>query len=144
MAPLKIDITPILNEIGENIEFDLEESASFPEDDLDLSAPLKIKGSVMNTGQTLLLKGRVSTKIKAVCGRCLEEFSCPLEFDVEEEFSPGKMIYPEEKDAEIEEDDLLFEIDKDNTIDLLEVIRQNIITEIPIKLLCPKETKEEK
>lgn len=139
--PIRIDITPLLKEVGKKISFDEIEQVSYPEDDLRFNGPVHVRGELVNTGRTILLKGIIETKVELTCSRCNEKFDQPLSFDVEEEYSLSKIHLPKAKDYELLEDDFLFGVEKDNTINLSECIRQNILTHIPIMPLCNKEKK---
>jgi uncharacterized protein len=136
-----MDITPLLKEVGSKISFDEAEQVSYPEDDLRFDGPVHVRGELVNTGGTILLKGRIEAKVKMTCSRCNEEFNQQLDFDVEEEYSLSRIYFPKAKDYELHGDDFVFGVEKDNTINLTECIRQNILTHIPIMPLCKKEKK---
>lgn len=131
---IKVDITPLLKDVGRTIKIDEEEKVSYTEDDPILKAPVKISGTLTNTGETILFKGKVKTVARITCGRCLNEFDEPVEFVVEEEYAKGKN--PSKKELGLGERDFVFEVGNDNSIDLSEVIRQNILTELPIAPIC--------
>lgn len=124
----KIDISPLLKNVGRTIEVDETEEVSFPEDNLVLVAPVKVKGEVTNTGSSLLFLGKITSRARLNCGRCGSEFDLPLGVEVEEEYSRGEP-----------KDEIQFRVAGDNTIDLTEVVRQDLLTEIPIQPLCDKE-----
>jgi len=138
-VPIRIDITPLLASVGRKLEIDEEETVSYPEDNLILTSPIKISGKLLNTGETILFSGKVETKVRLNCGHCLKDFDYPLKFSFEEEYSK-KPKYAAGKSGEVKltEKDFIFAVEPDNTIDLSEVIRQNILTELPIQPLCDK------
>ena len=136
---LKIDIASLLQEIGRTIHLQLEENLTWPDDGLDVSGPVFIEADLLNSGETVILKAKINTKVKLECSRCLEKFLYPLKFKFEEEYSDKFLPLPKKKgDSELTNDDFIFKIDKDNTIDLGEAIRQNMLTQLPIKPLCSK------
>lgn len=140
---IKIDVAPLLAKVGNSSKIKLEEKVSYLEDGLNLKTPVSIAAELINTGEIVLVKARVAAKVESECGRCLLKFDFPLEFDFEEEFSRSIRPIPENKKSrELTKEDFIFKIEKDNTIDLSEVIRQNILTELPIKPLCEKCMKE--
>ena len=115
------------------------ENISYPEDNLVLMAPAHVVGSLVNTGDSILLKGKIDTIVKLSCARCLKEYNHPLKFDIEEEYSTTPLrVLEEKKDVELTEKDFIFEVEKNNTINLSEAIRQNILTQLPIMPLCNK------
>lgn len=125
---LKIDITPLLKNVGLVIEVDETEEISFPEDNLILASPVEVKGEITNTGSSLLFVGNFTAQARLNCGRCGKEFDLPLKVDIEEEYSRSKP-----------KDNTVFRVEGDNTIDLTEAVRQDLLTEIPIQPLCDKE-----
>ncbi len=136
---LKIDLTPILQEVGRTAHFDFEERLSWPEDGLDIRDPLIIEADLMNTGELVVINAKIFGKVKIKCARCAEDFVYPIKFEFEEEYS-SNIPAPAKKKGEVEltKKDFIFKIEKDNTIDLGEAVRQNILTELPIKPLCKK------
>lgn len=137
--PIKIDITPLFASVGRTLKIDEEETVSYPEDNLILTSPVRVSGEFLNTGETILFSGKVKTAVRLNCARCLKEFNHPLEFEFEEEYvrEPKRR---ENKSGEIKltRKDFVFAVEPDNTINLSEVIRQNILTELPIQPLCDK------
>ena len=131
---IRIDITPLLASVGRTLKIEEEETVSYPEDNLVLTAPVKVVGEFLNTGETILFSGRVKTAVRLACGHCLKDFDHPLDFSFEEEYSKK----PQRIASTLTDKDFVFNIEPDNSIDLSEVIRQNIITELPIRPLCDK------
>ncbi|OGN90609.1 MAG: hypothetical protein A2158_04080 [Chloroflexi bacterium RBG_13_46_14] len=93
---------------------------------------------LMKTDRGILMKGTFDTNIFLRCGRCLSNFSYPLEIKIEEEYFPimdvntGVMLpAPEEPGS--------FTIDDYNIMDILEAIRQYTLMALPIKPLCRKD-----
>ena len=124
------------------MKIDETEDVSYPEDSLVLTKPVHISGELVNTGRIIVLKGTVDTSVRQICGRCLKEFEFPLSFQVEEEYVRGQGYQESEEDEtgkgekELTDDDFVFEVESNNTINVSEAIRQNLITELPIKPLC--------
>ncbi len=136
---MKIDVAPVLDKVGEEISFEAKEKLSFLEDGLELLEPIYINVKVTNLGLTLFLKGQVKTKIKQSCCRCLKDFALPLSLDIEENYARSPRPYGHKKEeVELAEEDFIFPIEDDNSIDLTEAIRQLILTELPISPLCKK------
>jgi uncharacterized protein len=141
-VPIKIDITPLLKSVGNKIRIDEQETVSYPEDGLDLTSPVKVEGEMVNAGRGILFEGLVSTRLKLNCSRCLKEIEVPLSFEMEEEFRRHRHESPDrKKERELKDDDFFSEISSDNTIDLSEALRQELLTELPIQPLCSEECK---
>jgi len=144
---VKIDISEVLKAVGNEMKLEEAEKISFPQDDLILSKPVKFKMRLINAGRTVLLRGNIKTAAKLNCCRCLKDFEWPVSVDIEEEFarknhkSDKKNVKNKTGEIELEKEDFIFEIGDDNSIDLAETIRQNLLTVLPIKPLCSKNCK---
>lgn len=140
--PIKIDITPLLKSVGNKLRIDEQETVSYPEDGLDLTSPVKVEGEMVNAGRGILFEGLVSTRLKLNCSRCLKEIEVPLSFEMEEEFRRrGREGADRKVKVELKDEDFYSEILSDNTIDLSEAIRQDLLTELPMQPLCNEECK---
>jgi uncharacterized protein len=100
------------------IILEAEESPHIMEETLDAvecSQPIHVKVSVNLVGRTLVVQGRIITTAVLECNRCLKKF-----------------------DHHIEVADYHFirEVSSDETIDLTDSIREDIILELPMKRLC--------
>ena len=142
---MKIDLGEVLKAVGNEMEIEESEEISFPKDDLILSKPVELRIKLINTGRTVLLRGNIKTTVKLTCCGCLKEFDLPISIDIEEEYSRNLSkaankgeagSAKETKEIELGEEDFIFKIEEDNTIDLSEAIRQNLLTSLPIKPLC--------
>ncbi|MFC1571417.1 DUF177 domain-containing protein [Candidatus Margulisiibacteriota bacterium] len=133
---MKIDLTELLQQVGNEADLEQEERVSFTEDNLNLVKPIKIKLHLTNTGESVLVNGAVETVAELECTRCLINFETPLGVKIEEEFSKTPPRPKKAKEVDLGPADFVYEINKDNTIDLTEVIRQNLLLAMPIKTLC--------
>jgi len=141
---MKIDVTDLLKSFGAEIKIDRSETLSFKEDNLDLTSPVHVKLKLTNTGRSVLVSGTLKTTVKLSCCRCLKDFDLPVSLKIEEEYSKRQSVPRAGKageEIELKEKDFVFEIGKDNIIDLDEAIRQNIIVDLPIKPICNKACK---
>jgi len=138
---MKIDLTELLQRVGNEADVEQNDKVSFPEDTLNLTRPIKIVLHLVNTGTSVLVKGKVETEVELTCSRCLKTFKLPLSVKIEEEFSRHIPERKGGKEIELKEKDFVYPIEKDNTIDLTEVIRQDLLLAIPIKTLCSPDCK---
>lgn len=138
---MKIDLTELLQKVGNETDLELTEKSRYSEDDLNLTKPAKIRLHLVNTGTSVLVKGQVETELELECSRCLKTFKYPVRVEVEEEFSKRPAEFKGGRETELKEADFIYPIEKDNSIDLSEVIRQNLLLAIPIKTLCSPDCK---
>ena len=97
--------------------------------------PIQGEAKLVRTNRSILVTGRFRTVIKSTCSRCLEEFECPLEFEIEEEYFPTRDIISG-LPTPLAEDVDGFIIGEDHVLDLSEAVRQNILLNLPTKPVC--------
>lgn len=93
------------------------------------------KITLLNTGQGILVQGKLSVHVELVCGRCLKPFPYSMSFSLEEEFLPTVAVSTGLPLPIVEESDG-FTIDSNHILDLGELIRQYILLNLPMKPLC--------
>ncbi|NQT29761.1 MAG: DUF177 domain-containing protein [Candidatus Saganbacteria bacterium] len=138
---MKIDLTELLEKVGNDADIEESEEISFPEDNLNLTSPVAMKLHLVNIGSSVLVEGKVTTEAQLECSRCLEKFKFPLSIDIEEEFTKELFIASGSNEIELKEGDFTGTIERDNTIDLAELIRQDLLLALPIKTLCAQDCK---
>jgi len=132
---MRIDLTELLLDVGNVADIERSEPVSFKEDNLVLTEPVKIMLQVFNTGTSVLVRGTFTTVVELECSRCLENYQHPVKIELEEEFSHNPLNFSK-GEVEIKAQDFVYPIEEDNTIDLTEVIRQNLMLALPMKTLC--------
>jgi uncharacterized protein len=124
--PLRINIGFLQNQpvgTSREIHFDAPEFKLADEYD-----PSEVKGMIRlsRTPQGVLAQGEFTTAIRAECVRCLEEFTQPLRTDFTELFSYH--THPSSDAAMV--------IPEDGNVDFAPLVREFLLLEVPIKLLC--------
>ena len=109
-----------------------------PAEDITLIDPVVGELSLVGTGRTVCLTGRVHTVLTLVCGACLRPFSQPLDFSVDEEFGPAEAGSPRGESA-LGPEDFVVPVGPDEMVDLSEVVRQHLVLALPIAPRCRKE-----
>jgi len=139
---MKIDLTKIPPG-GRRIDFSLNSDwwkPDFDEDrvvglDSSLSAWLKIYPA----GEKIVIDGFLSTRLLLRCDRCLETYSK----DVTTDFRIYLSMFPFKGEAEIEllESDLNIDFIDDNFLDSDQIIKEQLILNLPMKTLCNDDCK---
>ncbi|HID94512.1 MAG TPA: DUF177 domain-containing protein [Candidatus Latescibacteria bacterium] len=96
--------------------------------------PISARLTVIKTGNTVLARGLVWTRILTKCSRCLKDFEEDLSAELDLIFKKRKG-QPEEYIELSEEDLKTIEFDAEY-IDLREGIRETLLLAFPIKPLC--------
>ena len=101
----------------------------------DIDGCVEGTAKMIRTGRGVLVQCELDADIKLICSRCLEAFSCPLDFVVEEEFVAVAGMSDDSSVASAEQPEE-FTIDDRNIVDLGELIRQYVLLNLPMKPLC--------
>jgi uncharacterized metal-binding protein YceD (DUF177 family) len=137
-AIMKVDITPLLSEIGQKHSFSLNKKLKIDlGDDVKLISPVKLQSDIFNSGAGLVAKGELQATLLMVCGVCLKEFEEKIKVSFEERFiSETENVFPDEAEYEVKDTDIFFTYDSNLVIDFSEMIRELIILNLPISPKC--------
>ncbi len=108
-------------------------------DEYRFDQPLAWQVDVTNTGDGLLVAGRITGTGTTSCGRCLDDVDVAIDGDVEEYF----LLQPPEDDAEKDDDDPdEFEIlPDDHVIDMEPILQAAVVLDLPTVPLCSESCK---
>ena len=105
-----------------------------------LAGPAKVSGKVRVAGAEVFLEGNIEAKVEVECDRCLKN----VELAVRPEFS---LEYITEHDyestgvAELTEDLMSVSVFDGESIDLDEIVREQIVLAVPTRTLCSEDCK---
>ncbi len=119
-------------DLDETDALDLEDEA------VKLAGPIRGRLRLRRTNQGILVDGPIEVLVELDCVRCLETFTLPISFRLEEQFYPTidvitGLSLPES------ENELIFPIDPNHQLDLREAIRQNLLLALPMQPLCKED-----
>lgn len=135
-----LDLSEIV--IREGMRVNLEVGPSRVEDpDLLFVEPLGGTLTFENSGELVNIGGTVTSTLSIPCNRCLADVRVPLALQVDEHFPIEEILHPNRKPAEGEDYDTTVSsvvyLDQGKPIlDLDELLRQLIVSEVPIQTLC--------
>jgi len=139
---MKIDLTNIPPEgIKNNFAFkpdwwrpDLDEDRI-----VGLEAPLSGWIKIYPAGKRIVAEGFLSARLLLRCDRCLE----PYRWDLSKDFRIYLSIYPFGAELEVEllEDDLSVDFIDGGFLDSDQIIREQLVLNVPMKTLCAMECK---
>lgn len=115
-------------------EIDLEGEPLTLKSDVEISA--EVRKSIVQTD----VSGKISAKVLLECARCLTEIEQDLEFPFEASFVNPEH-FTEAKEAELNESDLNVSIIEDGEIDLTELVREQILLNLPERTFCMEDCK---
>ena len=109
-------------------------------EDTTLLEPVTGELSLVGTGRTVSLTGRVRTTVRLVCGACLLPFAQSLESAIHEAFEAVREPAPQtgtaRGEAALGADDFVVPIGPDEIVDLTEIVRQHLLLTLPIAPRC--------
>jgi len=105
-----------------------------------LTAPALIKGKIRLRRDQIELRGHLKAGIEVVCDRCL----CPVEVPIETDFASSFTVGVPEEDQGVHEltaDDLEVSVLASESFDLDEFAREQILVNVPARVLCRTDCK---
>lgn len=114
------------------IDFSLDfEPIKFEGEVIRAIKPVKVEGQLVSRNEILELEATIETELELNCSRCLDTFIYPIDIDIEERFTKSK---------ELQEDEELIFVE-DDTLDIIQIVENCIISTLPIKRLCKEDCK---
>lgn len=96
--------------------------------------PVHASFLVRRTEKVVIIEGQVETVVNATCSRCLEGARVPVKTSFRYTFLPAdEMVL---QDRELSADDIEFSYFEGEVIDLDPLVYEQIVLQIPIKILC--------
>lgn len=95
---------------------------------------------VTKTLKNIIVKGEIHADLQVECCRCLDHFAYPLRTEFTETLVPAEDIDGEEE-RELTEEDFEFGFYRGETVNLDQVIAEQILLLIPVKPLCSESCK---
>lgn len=103
--------------------------------ELSDAEPLVGDVHLLRTDRGILVEGTLSGQVVVPCSRCLADVTVPVTVEVEEQFQPTVDVV-RGTFLEVDEDDEALLIDEHHILDLSEVLRQEVLLEVPMQPLC--------
>ena len=135
-----LDLTDVLRTPGKTVERAINLAPQML-DDIELVEPTTGAVRATNARQNVVVGGKAQTSVTLQCARCLKEFAQPMELELEAvaPMSFFKTLLPQfatDATDEEEADEEIATLFDQNSLDVLELIRQAIVLQSPIKPLC--------
>jgi uncharacterized protein len=112
------------------------------EEHMRLTQPPEVNGRVSRSGHEVRLKGKIIARADVDCDRCLKTVSVPVETDFDVKYVPeADYAAAEGLAAELQEEDLSLSVFDGETIDVDELVREQVLLALPGRALCSEECK---
>jgi uncharacterized protein len=130
------NVAQLLKEpIGATRDYDVLATVLHGEVDLTQAAPLAGQISLLRTTLGVLVEGVLAGSVTVECTRCLRPVTIPVTVELEEEFKPTIDVLRGAYVSVDEEDPALL-INEHHVLDISEVLRQAVLLEVPLQVLC--------
>jgi len=108
------------------------------DEEYQVVAPVRLVLDVQKDRDAYRVTGRVQTRLRLECGRCLEPFEIPVDSPFELRYVPEPAAAGDDKDVEREvaDDDLTTAFYRQETLDLGELMHEQFVLALPMKPLC--------
>ena len=127
-SPLDFDFTIAPEEI------DLEP------DEAQLLTPIRVTGNLTGHIAHTDVKGKIEAGLEIECTRCLQKIDKKFEIPFEAAFVAPEN-YTQAKEAELRAEDLDVSVIEGNEIDLTELVREQILLNLPEQIFCREDCK---
>lgn len=128
---------------GSTTKFELPVGAA----DIDLESDyariegdLEVSGEVTAGDPVTVVSADVSVPLVIDCSRCLREIPLPMEFGFRTAFITSQEI-TDEQEVELDLQDLELSFSEEEEVDLVDVVREQIILALPANPLCKEDCK---
>jgi uncharacterized protein len=118
-----------------------KEHFGIDQSDCALTDCVKVFGKLTKIEREICFAGNVEALLLVTCTRCLKPFPLHVKNKVQAHFVPRAKQYSPGSDVEINETDIEKEIYEEDRIDLHGTIRDQILLEVPLILLCQENCK---
>ena len=105
-----------------------------------LKNAVKVEGKLKRGIAQTDVQGRISAEIESECNRCLQSAEMSLEFPFDAVFVTAEN-YTQEKEAQLGADDLEVSVFEGDKIDLTELVREQILLNLPTQIFCREDCK---
>ena len=113
-----------------SLSFELE-PFEFEGEEIRAIEKVCVEGVAISENDVIVINASIKTKLKLSCSRCLDTFIYPIDIDIEERFTKSK---------ELQDDEELIFVE-DDTLDIIQIVENCIISTLPIKRLCKEDCK---
>lgn len=131
-----------IEDIGdESLEIGFVKEPSFcdlKDRDVKIAGNIIVNCTLNKCDTDIYLNGRVSTLLEFVCSRCLDNFTEGIDTEFSAEYIPEKTESPKEE-VELLKGDFNISYYKGEKIDILPLIRDQILLSVRIKPLCKED-----
>jgi uncharacterized protein len=107
---------------------------------VSLVEPVKVEGKVRLAGPEVFVNGHIETRAQVECDRCLKQVEIPVNADFDLQYITGAE-YESSAAAELTEEALAVSVFDGETIDVDEIVKEQILLAVPTRIVCQPDCK---
>jgi uncharacterized protein len=104
-------------------------------------AATSVAGRASKKRGQVSLQGTINASVEVPCDRCLTPVVIPVNTDFDLTYIPAQAAIAEPEATELQEDDLILSVYEDDSIDVDEMVREQILLALPSRQLCREDCK---
>lgn len=116
------------------------EDLGLEEDGVHLTRPPAVKGRIDRDGHQVRVKGSIAAEAEVECDRCLQPISVPVDTEFDVSYVPT-MDYVAGETPELNEEDLIVSVFDDESIEIDDLAREQVLLALPSRVLCREDCK---
>ena len=111
------------------------------EEHVRLTGAPEISARASRSDHQVRLRGRITARAQVECDRCLQSVDLPVETSFDVSYVPAADYTSEAEAAELQEEDLSLSVFDGETIDVDDLVREQVLLALPTRALCREECK---
>ena len=133
---IAINVSQLLKQPpGTTRDFEFSDWLAELRPEFELASPVEGHARLLRTSRGIFVSSRYRTSVRQVCGRCLSGIIVEVRGSSEDEFLPTVDVFSGHALAEQPDSEELA-IDQRHILSLSEVVRQDLLTRLPLQALC--------
>lgn len=137
---MRIELDKLENGKGQFAHTYQPEELDLQDDRITLIRPSGINGTVKRSGVQVVVSGRLESMVSVECDRCLKSIELPVVAKFKLEYITGK-DYESSHAAELTADELAVSVFDGESIDVDELVKEQILLSVPDRALCREDCK---
>lgn len=117
------------------------EEVSLDEEQARIISEVIVSGNARRRGEEIRLKGGIRTEVEILCDRCLAASRTPLAVEFDTGFVPQETEAVKDENVELLTEDLILSTYEGDSVDLDDIVREQILLAIPSHFLCREDCK---
>ena len=101
----------------------------------------QVSGRASRKGEEVRLRGQIRTEVELACDRCLAPRAAPLEVEFDTSFIPQAAAAVQTENVELLPEHLILAVYEGDSVDLDELVREQIVLALPTRNLCREDCK---